>query len=158
MIPEAVIRRRPDNAVAKRKKTNNNLQITTEKTKDRAARTPLKPGGVLMCSGRISSSCSIYDTCRVTFATNTVIYKSWIRKGPDCDYDKWNISVVICATVFHTDQPSHDGNRIPYRSTKSWWQPYSIPINQVMMATVFHTDQPSHDGHRQTFEVATSTC
>jgi hypothetical protein len=24
--------------------------------------------------------------------------KSWKRKGPDCDYDKRNISVVICGT------------------------------------------------------------
>ena len=30
--------------MAKRKRTNNNLQSNTQKTKDRAARTPLKPG------------------------------------------------------------------------------------------------------------------
>ena len=24
--------------------------------------------------------------------------KSWMSKGPHCDYDKWNISVVICDT------------------------------------------------------------
>jgi hypothetical protein len=24
--------------------------------------------------------------------------KSWIGKGPDCDYDKWNIVMVICDT------------------------------------------------------------
>jgi hypothetical protein len=23
---------------------------------------------------------------------------SWMRKGPDCDYIKWNLSVVICDT------------------------------------------------------------
>ena len=34
----------------------------TYKTKDRVTRTPLKTGGELRCSGRISSSCSTSDT------------------------------------------------------------------------------------------------
>jgi len=37
---------------------NNDLQNTTQKTKDRATRTTLKSGGELRCSGRVSSSCS----------------------------------------------------------------------------------------------------
>jgi len=36
--------------MAKRKRTNNNLQNTTMKTKDRATRTPLKPGSELRCA------------------------------------------------------------------------------------------------------------
>ena len=43
------------------------------KTKDRETRTPLKIGGELMCSGRVSSSCSTSDTRRVNLATNPVI-------------------------------------------------------------------------------------
>ena len=40
-----------------KKTTNNDLQsTTTQKTKDRAKRTPLKTGGELECSGRVSSS------------------------------------------------------------------------------------------------------
>jgi hypothetical protein len=39
---------------------------TTQKTKDRAKRTPLKTGGELRCSGRISSVCSTSYTHRVT--------------------------------------------------------------------------------------------
>jgi len=42
----------------------------TYKTKDWVARTPLKTGGELRCSGRVSSSCSTSDTRRV----NLVIY------------------------------------------------------------------------------------
>jgi len=38
--------------------TNNDLQNMTHKTKDRVTRTPLKTGGELMFSGRVSSSCS----------------------------------------------------------------------------------------------------
>jgi hypothetical protein len=34
----------------------------TYKTKDRVARTPLKTGSELMCSGRVSSSCSTSGT------------------------------------------------------------------------------------------------
>ena len=35
----------------KDKRTNNDLQNITQKTKDRAPRTPLKTGGELRCSG-----------------------------------------------------------------------------------------------------------
>ena len=34
------------------KRTNNDLQNTTQKTKDQATRTPLKAWGELRCSGR----------------------------------------------------------------------------------------------------------
>ena len=37
-----------------------------------------------------------------------------MRKGPDCDYDKHNISVLICDTD------------IPYQLTKSLWWPYNF--------------------------------
>ena len=52
--------------MTKRKRTNNDLQNTTQKTKDRVTQTPLKTGGELRCSGRVSSSCSTSDTRRVT--------------------------------------------------------------------------------------------
>jgi hypothetical protein len=45
----------------------------THKTKDRVARTPLKTGSELRCSGRISSSCSTSGTRRVNLVTNPVI-------------------------------------------------------------------------------------
>jgi hypothetical protein len=43
-----------DKTMAKR--TNNDLQNITHKTKDRVTRTPLKTGGKLRCSGRVRSS------------------------------------------------------------------------------------------------------
>jgi hypothetical protein len=46
--------------------TNNDLQTTTQTTKDRAPRTPLKTRGEHMCFGRVSSFCSTRDTRRVT--------------------------------------------------------------------------------------------
>ena len=45
----------------------------THKTKDRVTRTPLKTGGELRCSGRVSSSCSTSDTSRVHLVRNPVI-------------------------------------------------------------------------------------
>ena len=45
----------------------------TYKTKDPVTRTPLKTGGELRCSGRVSSSSSTSDTCRVNLVTNPVI-------------------------------------------------------------------------------------
>ena len=56
--------------MAKIKSTNNDLQNTTQKTKDRATRTLLKTGGELGWSGRVGSSCS---TGGIRIVTNLVI-------------------------------------------------------------------------------------
>jgi hypothetical protein len=50
-------RRRTDNTMAKRKLTKGKQRSTkhTYKTRDRVTRTPLKTGGELRCSGRVSS-------------------------------------------------------------------------------------------------------
>jgi hypothetical protein len=45
----------------------------THKTKDRVTRTSPKTGGELMCSRRVSSSCSTSDTRRVNLVTKRVI-------------------------------------------------------------------------------------
>ena len=47
--------------------------MLTQKTKDQVTRTPLKTGGELWCSGRISSFYSTGGTCHVTFVINPVI-------------------------------------------------------------------------------------
>jgi hypothetical protein len=62
---EPVNRRRTENTMArgkKNKRTNNDLQNITHKTKDRVTRTTLKTGGELGYFGRVSSSCSTCDT------------------------------------------------------------------------------------------------
>jgi hypothetical protein len=41
--------------IMKDKRKNNDLQNITHKTKDRVTRTPQKPGGDLMCFGRVIS-------------------------------------------------------------------------------------------------------
>jgi len=46
--------------------TKNDIQNSTEKTKDRVTRTPQKTWGELRCSGKVSSACSTSGTRRVT--------------------------------------------------------------------------------------------
>jgi len=57
-------------AKKKDKRTNDDLQNVTHKTKDRATRNPLKAGDELRFSGRVNSSCSSSDTHRLTLVTN----------------------------------------------------------------------------------------
>ena len=53
--------------MAKRKRTNNDLQNITQKPKEvRTLRTSLKTDGEPRCSGRVCSSCSTCDIRRVT--------------------------------------------------------------------------------------------
>jgi hypothetical protein len=65
--------RRTDNAMDKRKGTNNDLKNTAQKTKDRTKRTQLKTLGELRCSGSVSSSYSTSGTRSVTLVTNPLI-------------------------------------------------------------------------------------
>ena len=59
----------------KKKKVQRDKQRSTKhtyKAKDRLTRTPLKTGGELRCSGRLSSSCSTSGTRRVNLVTNPI--------------------------------------------------------------------------------------
>ena len=73
---KVVNRRTIDNTIAKRKRTNNDLQNITQKTKDRATRTPLKTGegvnsGAPECLAVPAPRVAL--TPRVTLVTNPVI-------------------------------------------------------------------------------------
>jgi hypothetical protein len=56
----------------KDKKTNNGVQNTTQQSKDRATRTPLKTVDELRCSRMVSSFCYTCGTRRVAHVTNPV--------------------------------------------------------------------------------------
>jgi hypothetical protein len=49
----------------------------THKTMNRVTRTPVRTGGELMYSGRVSSSCSTSSTRRVNLVTNPVASREW---------------------------------------------------------------------------------
>ena len=67
----------PKEKVQKNKNDLQNIHFCTYKTTDRVTRNPLKTGGELRSSGRVSSSCSISDTRRVNLVTNPVISHEW---------------------------------------------------------------------------------
>ena len=58
---------------SQKKKDKQQSTKHTHKTKDWVTRTPLKTGGELKCSGRISSYCSTSGIHRVNLVTNQVI-------------------------------------------------------------------------------------
>ena len=54
----------------KKKDKGQTTGYKTHKTKDGVTRTPLKSGGEVRCSGRVSSSCSTSDTRRANPVIN----------------------------------------------------------------------------------------
>ena len=63
--------------MTKGNRTNYGLQNISQKTKDPATHTPLNTWSELRCSRRVSCSCSICDTCRVTRVANPVTSHEW---------------------------------------------------------------------------------
>jgi hypothetical protein len=65
------------------------------KTKDRVKRTPLKTGGKLRCSGRVSSSCSTGGTRRVNLVTNPVISRACrLVAVPHSPFTVWCMLII----------------------------------------------------------------
>jgi len=63
----------------KYKRENNDLQSTTQKTKDRVKGTPLQTRGELRCSEKVSNSCSTSGARRVTLVTSYYAQEKEIR-------------------------------------------------------------------------------
>jgi hypothetical protein len=78
-----VYRRRTDNAMTERKSTKGQTTSTkhTHKTKDRVARTPLKTGGELGCSGRVSSSSSTYISQLIRYSRACGSHQDFLDRG-----------------------------------------------------------------------------
>jgi hypothetical protein len=123
-------------------------------TKDWATRTPLKTGCELGCSGRASSSFSTSCIRRVTLLTKDG-GKSWMKNETwDCDYDKQNISVIICDTDIPYDKQNisvifcdtdipYDTQNISLSSVTqtfhsgflSWWRPQNFRRDDFNLTT-----------------------
>ena len=86
----------------------------THKTTDQVPRTPLKSRGELMCSGRVSISCSTNDTRRVNLVTNPVINN---ERGKEREVftrsGRYPWSFVT--QIFHNGQSSHGGDRKTFK-------------------------------------------
>jgi hypothetical protein len=110
---EIVYRRGIYITMAKRKKVQKDKQRSTKHTyitKDRVTRTPLKTGGELSLSGRVTSSCSTSGTRHVNLVTNPVISREWGK-----DREVFTTSGIypwsFVTQIFHNGQPSHGGDR-----------------------------------------------
>jgi hypothetical protein len=82
----------------------------TYKTKDRVTRIPLKTGGELRCSGRVSSSCSTSDTSRFNLVTHPVISREW-GKDREVFTTSGTYPWSFVTQIFHYGQPSRGGDR-----------------------------------------------
>jgi hypothetical protein len=96
--------------MAKRKRTNNDLQNNKQKTTDRTTRTPLKAGSELGCSGRVGSSFSTSGTRRVNLVPNPVISH---ERGKDREVFTTSRTYPwsFMTQIFHNGQPSRGGDR-----------------------------------------------
>ena len=90
---------------------NNNLQNTTQKTKEQATQTSLNTGGELRCSRGKQFLFHYWNSSY--YSCYKPGDKSWMRKGPDCDYDKQNISMSFVTQILHNGQheSGNHGNR-----------------------------------------------
>ena len=109
--------------MAERKSTQRSTKHT-HKTKDQVTRTPLKTGGELWCSGRVSRSCSTNGTRRGNLVTKPVISHEW---GKDCEVFtsgyNWNIVEKVSLNTLLTNCESHhviffSEDSSPVRGTK----------------------------------------
>ena len=101
---ESVYRIRTDNTMAKRKSIKGQTTIYKTHITLTLTWTPLKTGGGLMCSGRVSSSFSTSGTRRITLVKSPVISHEWEKdrevftSGDLCwshlSHWTWNISIV----------------------------------------------------------------
>jgi len=103
------------NSIQNDKTIKNDLQKITQKTKDRAKRTPLKTRVEPKCSGRIISSWTTSGTYRVTPVTNTVMRH---ERGKDREVltsrGTYPWSFVI--QIFRNGQQSHGGDRTTFEA------------------------------------------
>jgi hypothetical protein len=91
----------------------------THKTKHRVTRTPLKTGGELRWSGRVSSSCSTSDIRRANLVINPVI-------NHECGKDREVLTTSetyswsFVTQIFYNGQPSHGGDRKIHQMENGW--------------------------------------
>jgi len=101
----------------------------THKTKDRVTRTPLKIGGELRCSGRVSNSCSTSDTRRVNLVTNPMISHEWGKE--------WEVFTTIgtypwsfVTPIFYKGLPSY-GDDFNLTRRNHWFSSFLVSSNPL---------------------------
>ena len=105
----------------KDKTTIKDLQNTTQTTKDRATWTPLKTGGELMCSIRVTSSCSIHCTHYVS----RPCFPCYDMTPPPLSrgnhlFSTWGVLDSSLGSITSLKQYFFDGMRLLEYHTFSW--------------------------------------
>jgi hypothetical protein len=106
----------------------------THKSKDRVTRTPLKIGGELRCSGRVISSCSTSNTCRVNLVTNLVISHEW-GKNREVFTKSGTYLWSFVTQIIHNGLPSHGGDLNTFKviTWNSWFSSFLVSSNSLSM-------------------------
>ena len=81
-------------------------------------RNPLQTEGELMCSRRVSSSCSTIGTRSVNLVTNPVISREW-WKDQEVITARGTYPLSFVTQKFHSGQPSHGGDRKTFEAMTS---------------------------------------
>ena len=121
--------------MAKRKRTNNDLQNITQKTKDRATRTPLKTGSNLSFSERDSSSC---DIRRITYLVISLEWRKYLIMITTNRTYLWS----LLTQIFRDGQPGHVGDRKAFEvMTSTWPLGTLVPVSFLLAATLYQKDK-----------------
>jgi hypothetical protein len=121
--------------MAKRKSTKGQTTIYKHiyKTNDRVKRTPLKTGGELMCSGRVSSSCTTSGTRRVNLVRNLMISHEW-RKDQEVFTKIGTYPWSFVTQIFHNGQ-----SRNIYLDIASSFRWFMLTLNCYLRILVSNT-------------------
>ena len=106
--------------MAKRKRKNNDLQNTTQKTTDWETRAPLKTG-CAMCLGSANSSCSNSGTLCIALVKNPVICDEWGKDRDVCTTSgtyPWSLVTQIFRN----------------RQLSIWWRSYNFRSDDFKLA------------------------
>jgi len=119
----------------KEKRTNNDLQNTTQKTEYREIWTPLRTGDEHRCSGRISSSYSTSGTHRISLVTDPVISHDWTGK---C----LRQMVHIRGNLQHRYSVTVNQIIVPIEKRSKWWLQFSQYIGTFGSGDFFVSRNP----------------
>jgi hypothetical protein len=104
-----------------RKRTKHDLQNNKQKTNDRTTRTPLKPGGELMCFGRVLNIC-LTDT--IPYTTCIRLFCSFLSNG-NC---RW---LTVSSFAVDSRRRSHDGHSPCQAAKCRGVLPYKLQMKSI---------------------------
>ena len=116
----------------------------TYKTKDRLTRTPIKTGGEIRCSGRVSSSCSTSGTHRVNLVTNPVISREWGKDREVCTTSGTYLWSFV-TQIFHNGKPSYGGDHKIFEVMTSTLPKGTLGIVASLLAATLYYGNPDRN-------------